>query len=391
MQLSDKFFTFDTGEKSHFFDIITSSGLSLSLLSIGASIQKIAFKDKKWSDHPETDGNELPITLSSGNPDFYRLCPCYAGATLAPNAGRISGSSILLGGETIPLTPNEGANQLHGGPHNLSAQNWNTEFVRQDYDSVSIGFSAFLADGVDGYPGNRTFHAEYTLDDSNWLTIRYRASTDRPTYINMSNHTYWNLSGDFSSSALDETLTVFANNVCLNNEEHIPVEIIPIARTIFDFSSPASLKSRLDFLPREEKLRSRCRRQISIARGYNHAFILSRDQTSRNFRSLPQPVRKACILFPDTPSRFTRMPRHSSSIPADFSMIPSDSRTARTPARHAPSRSKPRMFRIPHMFCRNIFPSQRRNIRLSGRSGSRSGKCRSNTYSSAAGSFFRIH
>ena len=83
MQLSDKFFTFDTGEKSHFFDIITSSGLSLSLLSIGASIQKIAFKDKKWSDHPETDGNELPITLSSGNPDFYRLCPCYAGATLA--------------------------------------------------------------------------------------------------------------------------------------------------------------------------------------------------------------------------------------------------------------------------------------------------------------------
>ena len=70
----------------------------------------------------------------------------------------------------------------------------------------------------------------------------------------MSNHTYWNLSGDFSSSALDETLTVFANSVCLNNEEHIPVEIIPIARTIFDFSSPASLKSRLDFLPREEKL-----------------------------------------------------------------------------------------------------------------------------------------
>ena len=296
MQLSDKFFTFDTGEKSHFFDIITSSGLSLSLFSIGASIQKIAFKGNKWSDHPETYGNELPITLSSGNPDFYRICPCYAGATLAPNAGRISGSSILLGGETIPLTPNEGANQLHGGPHNLSAQNWNTEFVRQDYDSVSIGFSAFLADGVDGYPGNRTFHAEYTLDDSNWLTIRYRASTDRPTYINMSNHTYWNLSGDFSSSALDETLTVFANNVCLNNEEHIPVEIIPIARTIFDFSSPASLKSRLDFLPREEKLRSRCCRQISIARGYNHAFILSRDQTSRNFRSLPQPVRKACIL-----------------------------------------------------------------------------------------------
>ena len=65
MQLSDKFFTFDTGEKSHFFDIITSSGLSLSLFSIGASIQKIAFKGKKWSDHPETDGNELPITLSS--------------------------------------------------------------------------------------------------------------------------------------------------------------------------------------------------------------------------------------------------------------------------------------------------------------------------------------
>ncbi len=128
-------------------------------------------------------------------------------------------------------------------PHNLSAQNWNTEFVRQDYDSVSIGFSAFLADGVDGYPGNRTFHAEYTLDDNNWLTIRYRASTDRPTYINMSNHTYWNLSGDFSSSALDETLTVFANNVCLNNEEHIPVEIIPLQGRYSIFPARLLLKA----------------------------------------------------------------------------------------------------------------------------------------------------
>lgn len=296
MQLNDKFFTFSSGENSHFFDIITSSGLSLSLFSIGASIQKIAFKNQKWYDHSGTEGNELPITLSSDHLDFYRRCPCYAGATLAPNAGRISGSSIRLGSETIPLTPNENRHQLHGGPHNLSNQNWETEFVRQDYDSVSIGFSSSLADGIDGYPGNRIFHTEYTLEDSGWLTIKYHASTDRPTYINMSNHTYWNLSGDFSLPALDETLTVFANNVCLNNEEHIPEEIIPVGRTVFDFTSPASLKSRLDFLPRDEKIRACCRRQISIARGYNHAFILNRDQTSRRFRSLPQPVKKACIL-----------------------------------------------------------------------------------------------
>ena len=306
MQLSDKIFTFTDGQISRFFDILTSSGLKLSLFSIGASIQKIAFKQMDPSGIYPKNGPELPITLSSTDPQFYRVCPCYAGATLAPNAGRISSSSMRIGQELVSLSPNEGPHQLHGGPHNLSRMNWDTEFVRQDYDSVSIGFSSFLSDNVDGYPGNRTFHTEYTLDDSGWLTIRYHAVTDRPTYINMSNHTYWNLSGDFSRSALDQKLRIFANNVCLNNEEHIPEGFLPVTRTPFDFQKGASLQNRLEFLPRDEALRTACRRQISIARGYNHAFILNRNQESRSFRSFPRPVSKACVLeSPDSAHSIT--------------------------------------------------------------------------------------
>lgn len=293
MQIIDKSFTFSDGKTSHFFDIATSSGLSLSLFSVGASIQKIAFHN------PDS---EFPVNLCSDDLDFYRTCSCYAGATLAPNAGRISKASLCIDQSSISLTPNEGIHQLHGGPHNLSSVIWETEFIKQEYDSVSVGFCTSLSDGVDGYPGNRSFHVSYRLEDSGWLTIHYQAFTDRPTYINMSNHTYWNLSGDFSKPALSQTLTVFANNVCLNNEEHIPTDIIPVARTIFDFRNGSTLQNRLNFQPRNEQLRTLCKRQAEIARGYNHAFVLDRIRNFRAIRSVnhPLPIKKACILSDQT-------------------------------------------------------------------------------------------
>lgn len=291
MRLIDRKLTIKSGENLSVFDMITNHGLSVSLIPIGASIQKIALKD--------ADGEEIQMALGSPSAGFYSECPVYAGATLAPNAGRIQGGLLSMDGRKVALTANDGPNQLHGGPHNLSNRLWETVSISQNYDSASILFKTALPDDVDGYPGNRNFFVRYTLEDSGWLSIRYMAETDAPTYINMSNHTYWNLSGDFSKSGLDQELTVYAANVCFNDASHLPQDLVSVAGTAFDFRSPRILREQIQaFQKKSGKSALSSRLQLDTARGYNHAFLLERDRNYRQLRSVchPKSVKKACIL-----------------------------------------------------------------------------------------------
>ena len=160
-------------------------GLTVSVLALGGALQKIAISDE--------NGQERPLALGFPYPEPYESLVCYAGATLAPNAGRIRGGRLCLPGVEYALVPNDGPNQLHGG--------------------ASLVLRAAQPDGLDGWPGNRAYQARYTLSDDNRLTIEYEARTDRPTYFNLSNHTYWNLSGDFTRPALGQELTVEADRV----------------------------------------------------------------------------------------------------------------------------------------------------------------------------------
>lgn len=262
------------------YDITTNLGLTVSILELGASIQKIAIT---------SPGGE-PVYIALGSPviSFYEECCCYAGATLAPNAGRIRGGSLPVDGQMFQLSQNDQDNQLHGGFHNLSAAPWHTDSVTCTQDTAAVILSAFQPDGTDGYPGNRSYQVRYCLEDTNWLTVEYRAFTDRPTYINMSGHTYWNLTGDFTKPAADQELTLFANNVCINDPCHLPVDIIPVAKTRFDF--------------RES-------RKVRSPWGYNHAFLLNRSQPFRTLRDIPrqQPLKKAAVLLDPASGRTMRM------------------------------------------------------------------------------------
>lgn len=284
------------------YDITTNLGLTVSILELGASIQKIAI----W----EPDGQSVSIALGSPDLSFYEECSCYAGATLAPSAGRIRGGALPVEGRTFQLSQNDQDNQLHGGPHNLSAARWDTDSVTCTSDTAEVILSAFQLDGMDGYPGNRSYQVRYCLEDTNWLTVEYRAWTDRPTYINMSGHTYWNLTGDFTRSALSQELTLHANNVCLNDAGHLPVDIIPVAGTVFDFRSGRQIAS---FLPPEASGQSPCSardaRQMTLARGYNHAFLLNRSHPFRTLRNIKRPtaLKKAAILTDPASGRTMKM------------------------------------------------------------------------------------
>lgn len=267
------------------YDMTTSLGMTVSVMALGAAIQQIAIR--------EESGRERPVTLGFEDMGPYESCLCYAGATLGPNAGRIGKALLPVGPEIYRLSNNDGINQLHGGINHLSSQLWQVTSLASGLESASILLSAVQPDGLDGYPGNRIYQVKYTLEDTNWLTIEYTAMTDAPTYINMSNHTYWNLSGDFSVSGLEQEIQIFANNVCVNNKDHLPADIIPAADTVFDFRSSRQLLS----LIRSAKSPV-CKEQLSIGRGYNNAYILNRNQTFRPLRSAKRPVeiKKACIL-----------------------------------------------------------------------------------------------
>lgn len=237
-------------------------GLTVSVLALGGVLQKIAISDK--------NGQERPLALGFPYPEPYESLVCYAGATLAPNAGRIRGGRLCLPGAEYALVPNDGPNQLHGGAHSLSPAVWEMERFTCGGDTASLVLRAAQPDGLDGWPGNRAYQVRYTLSDDNRLTIEYEARTDRPTYFNLSNHTYWNLSGDFTRPALGQELTVEADRVCVNDETHLPTALVPVEASAFAFHRGRSLRDALNSARSPSE-----RRQLAIARGLNHAYLLN--------------------------------------------------------------------------------------------------------------------
>ena len=265
------------------YDMSTSQGLTVSVLTLGAAIQRVVLEDKK--------GHQTDLALGFPDAGPYESGLCYAGATLAPNAGRIRNAQLPVGPELRCLTANDHGHQLHGGPHNLSLAVWKVESVSSRIDSVCITFSARQQHELDGYPGNRKYYVSYLLEDTNWLTVSLSAVTDRPTYINMSNHTYWNLAG--SGSPLEQVLEIPADYVCINDEMHLPADIIPVTGTAFDFrrfcSPDRAIRSAADPISLK---------QLEISRGYNHAFILKKQDSFRKLHHVKHPVnlKRACVL-----------------------------------------------------------------------------------------------
>ncbi len=237
------------------------NGLTAAILPLGAVIQKIAVFD--------ASGQDIPLALGFPGPRPYEALACYAGAALGPNAGRIRGGRLSLPGGECALAPNDGPNQLHGGPHSLSSKLWEVEDFTCDGEEASLLLSASQPHGLDGWPGNRAYRARYTLTDEGCLTVEYQARTDQTTYFNLSNHTYWDLTGRFDGSALSQELAVYAGRVCSNDEQHLPAKLIPVDGTAFDFRRGRALDEAMSSAAGPAD-----REQLDIARGFNHAYLL---------------------------------------------------------------------------------------------------------------------
>ena len=202
----------------------------------------------------------------------------YAGAVLAPFAGRVPGGLLPLGDGMLTLTQNEGKHHLHGGFQSLAKQMWQVQPSQTPAPDGEIRFACPAPHGLDGYPGSRLFQAWYQWFQDSSLTIDLLATTDALTYVNLSHHAYWNLSGDFSKTALGMELCIQADTVITCDGEHLPALAVPVGGTPFDFRAPTPIAAMQEVFPSHP--------QLAIAQGYNHAFLLNGKQPAATLRDL---------------------------------------------------------------------------------------------------------
>lgn len=240
--------------------LASDSKMEVTLISYGAAVRRICL--------PGPEKTPVNIALGFESLEDYIGNPLFAGAALCPCAGRISGASLAVDGQTFHLSENDNGNNLHGGFHCASHRVWTLESTTSGERECSATFSVRMADGEDGFPGNRFVKICYTLRNQSELELSFWAATDLPTYLNLSSHSYFNLSGNFHRSALKQTLQIFGNRYAANDSGHLPTAVLPCENTPFDFTRPVSLEEQINAWPGDP--------QLANALGYNNAFLLNR-------------------------------------------------------------------------------------------------------------------
>jgi aldose 1-epimerase len=174
----------------------------------------------------------------------------------------------MLDGEAIEVPVNDGPNSLHGGGQGFDKKLWTVTAVEQR-PTASVRLRLVSPDGDQGYPGTVTATATYSLDESNVLAVDYRATTDRATVVNLSNHAYWNLAGEGEpEGAMGHLLTIPADHYCPTGATAIPTGAFqPVQGTAFDFRNPMAVGAHV---------RDGSDDQIRFGRGYDHNWVISR-------------------------------------------------------------------------------------------------------------------
>lgn len=191
------------------YKLINVNGASVEISTLGAGIVSICVPDK--------NGNLADVVLGYVNPaDYIYDGPC-AGKVPGRYANRIAKGKFTVNGKEYNLAINNGPNALHGGPEGYQNQIWNSKI-----DGNSVVLTHFSPDGDEGYPGNLIVSAKYTWTDANELTLELQATSDADTVINLTNHAYFNLSGEGSGSVLEHKLKLEAHKYLPTDDTLIP-------------------------------------------------------------------------------------------------------------------------------------------------------------------------
>jgi aldose 1-epimerase len=215
---------------------------------------------------PDRNGHIDDVVLGYDSAEDYgKNNGPYMGAIIGRYANRIAKGMFVLDGQTYKLVTNNGPNHLHGGTKGFDKVTWNTEQFR-NADGSGVIFRYTSADGEEGYPGSLKAQVTYTLNDRNELIVDYLATSDKPTPVNLTQHSYFNFTG-VTRDILDHELTIDADRYTPIDSTSIPTgELAPVEGTPFDFRKSVSIGSRIE--QDHEQLRN--------GKGYDHNFVLNR-------------------------------------------------------------------------------------------------------------------
>ena len=235
--------------------------ISCKILTYGATLQSLCV--------PDRNGDPVDVVLGYNTLQEYMNNDGYLGAVVGRYANRIGGARFTLNGKEYPLAANDGSNHLHGGCVGFSHRIWDP--VSCTVDSVTLALNS--PDGEEGYPGNLQVKVTYTIQDKT-LSIHYHAETDAETPCNLTNHSYFNLSGHNSGSVLDHTIQLFAEYYTPNDPESIPIGIVEsVEGTPMDLRKPVRISDHInDAFP-----------QLLLGHGYDHNYVI--DGTADTIRA----------------------------------------------------------------------------------------------------------
>ena len=245
------------GQTADLYTLHNAAGMTARITNYGGLLVGLTAPDKDGKFEDVTLGLDSLATYVKSNPFF--------GALVGRYGNRIAKGKFTLDGKPYTLFINNMGNHLHGGKVGFDKVLWAATPVDGDEPALKLKYTS--KDGEEGYPGNLTVEVTYTLQKDNALKIDYQATTDKPTVVNLTNHTYFNLTGGAKRDILDHVVTLNADKFLAVDKTLIPTgELKPVAGTPFDFTKPAVIGARIN---------DSTDTQIKYGGGYDHAWVLN--------------------------------------------------------------------------------------------------------------------
>ncbi|ULQ51907.1 aldose epimerase family protein [Flavihumibacter fluvii] len=245
------------GQPVYLYTLSNAKGTVVNITNYGGIVTSFVTKDKQ--------GVASSIVLGFDSLAPYLQKHPYFGAIIGRYGNRIGDAKFSIGKEHYTLAANNGKNALHGGLKGFDKVIWSVDPPVDSVPSITLHYMS--KDGEEGYPGNLNVTVKYTLGDNDDLSIVYDATTDKATPVNLTNHSYFNLSGDVKETILGHEVQINANSYTPVDTTLITTgEITSVKGTPFDFTTPQTVGSRIDAV-------------TGNPGGYDHNYVLNRQGT----------------------------------------------------------------------------------------------------------------
>lgn len=247
------------GKKVQLFTLTNKNGVTVSITNYGGIVTSWVTPDKH--------GNRSSVVVGMESLQDYLKKPPYFGAIIGRYGNRIGDAKFKLDGKTYTLAANNGKNNLHGGNKGFDKVVWDATPAADSTPALTLSYLS--KDGEEGFPGNLKVTVVYTLTDADELNIEYTAETDKATPVNLTNHSYFNLTGSTENTILNHTLQLVADHFTPVDTTLIPTgEIKAVAGTPFDFTKAETIGARIDAVPG------------AAPGGYDHNYVINRKDSS---------------------------------------------------------------------------------------------------------------